>query len=95
MVKFVAIGFEPEHYEDFREGNYFKGKVYLGDKSLYTTAGYKKIGVIRGLFMLCQKRVRKEYQESKTNGIKGNFKGDGLQLGGTMIVTSQGDVISN
>ncbi len=89
-----AIGMSRLDYDDFVQKNYFSGgKVYIDKKRFtYHVMEYGRKGC-SSCWGLCDCSICiGEYKEKK-KGIKGNYKGDGFQLGGTIITDRNGDVI--
>lgn len=93
-LKHIAIGLAKLDYEDFLKGDYFKeGKVYIDEvKETYEALNFNKKGATSFFGLLNPKMYLKGIQAS-AKGISGNLKGDGLQLGGTIIVDKQGNVV--
>lgn len=58
-VRLFAIGLEDFGHEEFVEGNYFKGDLYIDiDEASYKEIGYKKYGTIGVLMSLLHKTAR-------------------------------------
>lgn len=58
-VRLVAVGLEDLGYEEFVQGNYFEGDLYIDiDEASYKEIGYKKYGTIGVLMPLLQKTAR-------------------------------------
>jgi len=92
-VGMYGIGVEHFGYDEFKEGNFFSEKIYIDEgKRIYTTLGYP-VKKLSNLYGLLEKGFRARYQKSKDVGITGNLKGDGLQLGGTVVVSPEGKVL--
>lgn len=93
-LTFVAIGLDDLDYEDFQAGSYFvQGKIYIDDnKCTYKALNFIKKGIFSLYGMLSPGIYIKAYEASK-KGISGTFHGDGTQLGGTIIVDKQGNII--
>ncbi len=89
-----AIGLAKLDYEDFLKENYFRdGKIYIDEnKVTYKALKLPSKGFFSGYGMLSPSVYKMANQASK-QGISGNLKGDGLQLGGTYIVDINGNVI--
>ena len=87
---FYGVGFDMVGFEDFKKKQYFKGKLFIDEgKSIYKSLGYKQ-GKVSGLF---NSEFKKRYKKANQKGIKGDFKGDGYQLGGTVVLSPSGEVI--
>lgn len=93
-LNWVAIGFANLDYENFIEGDYFKdGHIYIDEKKeTYKALDFSKKGIFSLYGMLDLNMYRKASEASK-KGIKGNFKGEGTQLGGTFVIDRHGEVI--
>jgi len=93
-IRLIGVGLEDFGYEEFVEGNYFKGELYLDiEEASYKQIGYKKYGTFGVLMSLLQKTARDAVAKSKADGISGNLRGNGLQTGGTLIVSEGGTKI--
>lgn len=58
-VRLFAVGLEDFGYEEFVQGNYFKGDLYIDiDEASYKEIGYKKYGTIGVLMSLLNKTAR-------------------------------------
>lgn len=99
MVKVIGIGFEPHHYEAFREGNYFNGKIYLANKrDLYRAAGYRRLGCLQcwGMCGLCcSKKAWSYLWKLRNEKLDWDVKGDGFQMGGVMLIRNDGTLLMN
>lgn len=68
--------------------------VYVNDdKSAYAALRFHKYNVVAGLFSLMSSDVRAGISRSKELGIGGDFKGDGMQLGGSLAIAQGGRVL--
>ncbi|XP_013386663.1 prostamide/prostaglandin F synthase [Lingula anatina] len=87
----VAVGLEEVGVEDYMKGNYFSGEVYIDQKQqCYKDMGYKRYGILSGLMSILKKVSRAAMAKAKEQNITGDFKGDGFQNGGTIIVSAGG-----
>ncbi len=93
-LNYAAIGLAKLDYEDFIKGDYFHGgKVYIDDgKETYKALNFANKGIF-SLFGMANPNVYIKSYQAKKRGITGNMQGDGLQLGGTIIVDSLGEII--
>lgn len=58
-VRLFAVGLEDFGHEEFIQGNYFKGDLYIDiDEASYKEIGYKKYGTIGVLMSLLHKTAR-------------------------------------
>ena len=90
----VAIGLDEMDYDDFQAGNYFKdGKIFIDDnRSTYRALNFVKKGIF-SLYGILNPNVYIKAYEAGKKGMVSTFSGDGTQLGGTMIIDKQGNVI--
>ena len=90
----IAVGLAKLDYEDFLNENYFQnGHIYIDEgKETYKALDFSSKGIFSLYGMLNVGMYSQAYKASK-RGIKGNMKGDGTQLGGTLIVDRKGDVV--
>lgn len=92
---FIAIGLANLDYEDFVKNNFFKGNIYIDEtKETYKALGFGVMGMTSLFGMANPMMYYKSFQATR-RGITGNLKGDGTQLGGTIIVNKEGDIIYN
>jgi len=90
-VKNIAIGLEEFGLEEFVEGKYFNGDLYVDiGKQSYKDIGYYKYSTPGVLLSLLTKKARDAIAKSKADKLPGNLKGDGLQTGGTLVITKGG-----
>jgi len=90
-VKLVGVG--PEHFgsEDFIKANFFSGDLYIDDsKALYKSLGFSRLSMMGAIGAAIDKETRNINSQAGKVGIKGNMKGDKLQLGGLLIVEKGG-----
>jgi len=93
-IGMYGIGVEFFGYEDFKKGKFFNGKLYVDDgKTIYQSLGYHKKGVTDNFFGLFESGVKERFNKAKEMGVQGNLKGDGFQLGGTVVVDPKGEVL--
>lgn len=91
---FIGIGLSELNFKQFDEENNFKdAKIYLDlKKETYKALGYEVKGAssIKDFFDFKILHMITEIYKKK---LSGNLKGDGLQLGGTLIINRKGDVV--
>ena len=91
-IGLYGVGFQTLGYKEFKEGNFFKGDIFIdSNKILYT--GLKYPSGTKNFMKLMNKNNLKRIKEAKKRKVTGNFEGDGFQFGGTVIVSSEGKVI--
>ncbi|CAF0988561.1 unnamed protein product [Adineta ricciae] len=86
-IGFVGIGLEQFGLEEFQQGNYFSGDLYVDEgKKTYRILGLPYLGWIKGISDIFASSTRTWDNETKKMGVTGNLKGDGFQLGATYVV---------
>ncbi|XP_046547532.1 prostamide/prostaglandin F synthase-like, partial [Haliotis rubra] len=95
-VRLIAIGLEEIGVEEFVEGKFFNGELYIDlKKQCYKDLGFRRLGVFSLFPAIFAKKARDAMSQAKTEKIEGNFKGDGMQNGGTVVVAKGGKVLLN
>lgn len=93
-IRLVGIGLEELGVEDFVKGEYFKGELYIDmKKECYKELGFRRLNVLSMIGKLVGKSTRQSLKESREQHIDGNFKGDGMQNGGALVVDQGGAVL--
>ncbi|XP_036601359.1 prostamide/prostaglandin F synthase [Trichosurus vulpecula] len=93
-VRLVGIAPETLGLQEFQEGNYFKGELYLDEsKQSYKELGFKRYNSLSIIPAALGKPVRDVAAKAKAIGIHGNLSGDLLQSGGMLIVSKGGDKV--
>lgn len=94
IIDYNLIGLAHLDYNLFEEDNIVpNGKIYIDEnKQTYKLMNFAKLGFLSGYGMINPKVYIQAYAASK-KGFKGNLQGDGLQLGGTVIVDRNGNVL--
>ncbi|CAG0922505.1 unnamed protein product [Notodromas monacha] len=93
-VRLIGIGLEQLGVEEFLEKRFFSGELYVDEKKKnYADLGYKRHGYFSILTALISRAARAMISRVKQEGVEGNFAGDGLQTGGTLIVERGGKVL--
>lgn len=95
-VSVVALSFEryaegSDTDYSFEKGNFWTGDIYSIDKEVYSELFVRK-GLFDGFYGLMDinKAVRNKV---RAQGVSGNLKGDGFQLGGQFVVNTTGEVV--
>ena len=90
-LNYIAIGFVKDDLEYFEKNEFYKGgKIYIDEKrETYEALNYSR----KSVFSLLNPQVFISAISALQKGYKGSLKGDGFQLGGTMICDYKGDVI--
>lgn len=93
IIDYNLIGLAHLDYDLFEENLVFNGKIYIDEKKqTYKLMSFSRMGVLSGFGMMNPNIYLQSYYASK-KGFKGNMKGDGLQLGGTVIVDKNGNIV--
>lgn len=92
----VGVGLEELGLEEFQEGKYWDGELYIDQqKKCYQDLGFKRLGFFSAIGSVLKKKGRDQMSEAKSKGINGNLKGDGMQTGGTLVIGAGGKVLLN
>lgn len=90
----IGVGLEELGVEEFVEGKFFDGELYIDlKKDCYKGLGYKRFNFFGGIGKIFGKKGRDAISEAKKSNISGNMKGDGFQNGGTIIIKGGGKEI--
>lgn len=91
-VGLVGVGLESLGVEAFIDGGYFKGDLYIDtEKKCYKDLEFKKYNLLTLAGGLVAAETRKSLAKSNSMGLQGDMKGDGMQIGGTIVVSSGGE----
>uniref|UniRef100_A0A914VH03 Prostamide/prostaglandin F synthase n=1 Tax=Plectus sambesii TaxID=2011161 RepID=A0A914VH03_9BILA len=91
-VRLVGIGPEKLGYEEFKQGNFLAGEIYVDEsKELYNSIGYKREGFLGILGEFIKGKLIAMNNAAKADGVTGNLKGDIHQLGGVLVLDSAGN----
>ncbi|KAJ7529232.1 hypothetical protein O6H91_15G039300 [Diphasiastrum complanatum] len=92
-IRVIAVGLERLGMEEFLKGGFWKYELYLDEgKKLHQALNLKSLGVFKTLNMiLTDKEVKTALQ--KTKEVPGDLKGDGRQLGATLVFAKGGAVL--
>jgi prostamide/prostaglandin F2alpha synthase len=87
QIGFIGIGLERLGLEEFQNGNYFSGDLYIDQgKKAYQILGLPYLGWLKGITEVFSRSTKTWNDETKKMGVQGNLKGDGFQLGGTYVL---------
>ncbi|KAJ3602911.1 hypothetical protein NHX12_030656 [Muraenolepis orangiensis] len=93
-IALVGIGPEETGLQEFRDGGFFKGALYLDEhKKTYKDLGFKRYTALSLVPAALGKKVRDASAKASAQGIQGNFSGDLLQSGGMLIVAKGGEKV--
>lgn len=89
--RLVAVGLEEFGMQEFLDGGFFKGDVYLDqDKKSYKALGFKWVSTLGFIPALLARVSRDAMSRAKARGVEGNLQGDGHQSGGVLVVGHKG-----
>jgi prostamide/prostaglandin F2alpha synthase len=92
-IRLVGIGIEKLGLEEFEEGGYWKGELYIDHgKKIHKALELKSVSIVSALMMIFANKAVKDAAQ-KTKDTPGNFKGDGRQLGATFVVGKGGEML--
>ncbi|KAM9757874.1 prostamide/prostaglandin F synthase [Menidia menidia] len=93
-VLLVGVGPEEFGVQEFKDGGFFKGPVYVDEqKKCYKDLGFKRYTALSVVPAALGKKVRDISSKASADGIQGNFSGDLLQSGGMLIVAKGGEKV--
>ena len=91
----VGIGLESVGLEEFLEGKYFAGDLFLDQKKAsYDSLGFQRLGVRELLTGMLSGKWLEAGARAFSNNLGGNLsQGDGYQAGGCLVVGPGGDPV--
>lgn len=93
-VRLIGIGLEELGVEEFIQGKFFDGELYIDtDKKSFKALNFKKLGVLSMVPALVAKVAREALRKGKELGVKGDMKGDAFQTGGLLVVAGRGESV--
>nr|XP_019612672.1 PREDICTED: prostamide/prostaglandin F synthase [Rhinolophus sinicus] len=93
-VRLVGVGPEARGLQEFLDGGYFSGELYLDEsKQFYKQLSFKRYNSLSILPAALQKPVRDVALKAMAVGIWGNLSGDLLQSGGLLVVSKGGNKV--
>ncbi|CAC5360041.1 PRXL2B [Mytilus coruscus] len=96
MRRLVGVGLEELGLEDFQRGEYFNGDLYIDmKKQCYKSLGFRRMNIFNVFPAIFSKASRNAMSKAKEDKIDGDFKGDGFQNGGTLVIGTGGKVLLN
>ncbi|KAM4650499.1 prostamide/prostaglandin F synthase [Discoglossus pictus] len=94
QIRLIGVGPENTGLQEFLDGNFFNGEVYLDEsKQSYKDLGFKRYNALSVVPAALGKKVREIVTKANADGVQGNFHGDLLQSGGMLIVNKGGDKV--
>jgi len=93
-VRLIGVGLEEFGVEEFVAGKFFDGELFLDtQKKSYEAMGFKRFGFLAAIPELLKRLTRDASARADARGITGNLAGDGMQTGGTIVVSKGGSEV--
>lgn len=93
-VRLIGIGLEELGVDEFIEGKFFAGELYIDtDKKSFKDLNFKKLGFLNMIPALIAKVARDAVRKGKAWKVGGDMKGDGFQNGGLLVVAPKGEKV--
>lgn len=94
QIRLIGIGPESAGLQEFVDGKYFTGELYLDEsKQSYKELGFKRYNALSVVPAALGKKVRDIVTKANADGVQGNFSGDLLQSGGMLIISKGGEKV--
>lgn len=91
-TKLIGVGVEKLGVEEFIEGNFFSGDLYIDEgKKSYADLGFNRMGIMGIFGAVISRAARAAQNRAKALGLGGDLKGDGYQNGGALVVEKGGE----
>ncbi|CAL4129022.1 unnamed protein product [Meganyctiphanes norvegica] len=96
-VRLIGIGLEKLGVEEFIEGKFFEGELYVDqDMKTFKSMKYKKMNVLNLAKYMVSSRARQTIDKGKKLQVGGNLSGEKMQNGGLMVIEAKGsDILFN
>ncbi|KYR01267.1 hypothetical protein DLAC_02390 [Tieghemostelium lacteum] len=86
-ITLIGIGFDPDGLDEFIEGKFFAGEIYIDKaRAVHRALSLKRLGFWDSAVGFTDPRLLAYRKKAKEIGMPSNFKGDGLQLGATIVL---------
>lgn len=93
-VRLIGIGLEELGVEEFMEGKFFDGELYIDtNKKSFKDLKFKKLGFLNMVPALISRVAREAVRKGKAWKVGGDMKGDAFQNGGLLVVAPKGEKI--
>lgn len=90
-VRLVGVGLEKLGVEEFIEGKFFDGDLFVdADKSSFKALGFQKMSKMGLTGAVFSKKARDAKAKADKLKLGGNIKGDWYQYGGALVVEAGG-----
>ncbi|KAL3315233.1 hypothetical protein Ciccas_006132 [Cichlidogyrus casuarinus] len=93
-VRLIAVGFDTGNLQNFLDGKFFKGELFLDpEKASYKALDFEVQNKVSGMANALSSTGRGLASEASKLKIASDFKGDGWQKGGLLLLEKNGDVL--
>jgi len=94
-VRLVGVGLEHYGVEEFVEGNFFDGDLYIDDgRKSYDDLGFMRYGYLSLAASLFSKKIVENGKKAVMElNVGGNLLGNGFQNGGVLVVEKGGKTL--
>jgi len=93
-VRLIGVGLEPLGLEEFVEGKFFDGELFLDlEKKSFSKLGFKRMSFLELFPAVFSKKSRAANAKAKSLNLGGNLSGDGYQNGGCLVVAAGGSAL--
>ena len=91
----IGIGLESLGLEEFLEGKYFAGELFIDKKKAsYDLLGFQQLGLTELLTSVLSRKWMEAGARAFSRNLGGNLtQGDGYQKGGCLVVGAGGDPV--
>jgi len=92
--RLCAVGPERLGVEQFLNGKFFDGEVYVDEgRHLYKAIGARRLSFVPALIKLANSSTRQLINDGKRLSVTGDMRGDKFQLGGLIIAKEGGKMV--
>jgi len=93
-IRLIGVGCEELGAQEFLSGDFFEGELFVDvNKKLYETLEFRRFNYCSIVTSLLTAESRSMISKGRQLHLGGNFKGDGLQNGGALIVEKGGKLL--
>jgi len=86
-VRLIGVGLEPLGLEEFVDGDFFAGELYVDNSgTTFSKLGLKRLSLLQLFPAVLSKKSREANAKAKSLNLGGNLKGNGYQNGGCLVV---------
>ncbi|XP_063224631.1 prostamide/prostaglandin F synthase-like [Bacillus rossius redtenbacheri] len=90
-VSMVGVGVDEVGLQEFVDGKFFDGELYVDvNKQVYSAMQFKRFNILSVLASLFSSEARAATAKARAMKLGGDLRGDGLQNGGVLVVSAGG-----